>query len=381
MIRGRDSTGVVGYNKHTKHFDIIKEATDPNTLMQFKRYDGVVSMQKNVIIGHNRSATRGKINRANAHPFDAEGVCGVHNGTLPYEAVRMLKDHDKYDTDSEALFNNIDMDGVDEVIPKIWGAWSLVWIDKELNTLNFLRNKERPMHYCFSKDGVKMYWASEPWMLRGVLTRENVELYENTIYQTSENSHIAWDIPTGRNAWTEPKVKEVLGGEPKATFHGGTYNRGIYQGGAYGGYGEDWSQWDKEIESRTAAKSADAKGEKGATETAAPEKKAVAATVEKKALPAPETRSNVVALPGARKSGRFRMFTDATAPDHYRSVDGKVIKKEDFDRLSDHACAFCSNTVEWGQPIAFTRQVENFLCEDCMYDPNTREVSGITTSC
>ena len=91
VLRGRDSTGVLGYNKHLKNYDIIKDACDPITLMGYKRYDGIVTAQKQVLIGHNRSATRGKICRANAHPFDADGVCGVHNGTIPWEAVRELK--------------------------------------------------------------------------------------------------------------------------------------------------------------------------------------------------------------------------------------------------------------------------------------------------
>ena len=380
VLRGRDSTGVLGYNKHLKNYDIIKDACDPITLMGYKRYDGIVTAQKQVLIGHNRSATRGKICRANAHPFDADGVCGVHNGTIPWEAVRELKDHAKYDTDSEALFNNIDMDGVENVIPKIWGAWSLVWVDRELGTLNFLRNKERPMNYCFSKDGKKMYWASEAWMLRGVLGREEIEIAEGGIVSTRENMHIEFKIPGSGQKFEEPKVTEVLGGAPKATFHNGTgtgaWRNGHYVGAAYGASLEgEWEAWARGERTTQPATTPFKTPEKAAEKTETTSEKASV-----KAFPAPA--NNVVPLAGRVKSGRFRLIKgQATELEHYRSVDGRIIYQSDFERLADHDCAFCSNTVEWGQPIAFTRQIENFICEDCMIDPMVDSISGITADC
>ena len=364
VIRGKDSTGVLGYNRHSKAFEVIKDAVDPLTLMQYKRYDGVASMHKNVLLGHNRSATIGGVNRANAHPFISGRLAGVHNGTLPHDARKQLKGYDQFGTDSEALFNNLDEFEVTDVIKDIWGAWSLVWVDREENTLNFLRNKERPMHFCFNADRTNIYWASELWMLQGVLGREGVKVEDDKYFYTTEDTLFTYDIPNSRGKWAVARQSKVPGGAPPATtFH---------QGSAYGGFsGNPYeSKWD-EVNRRYQQqhKKPDTEAEKS------PKKGA-----EIIALPDRSTKRASIGAGVSQQTPLFRnwnMVTDKDGTEHYRTIDGNRVTKYMWSRLQEHECAMCSKTVEWGQPIAFTRDINGFLCEECFSEPTLADYAGI----
>lgn len=105
------------------------------------------------IVGHCRFATKGDITDANAHPFIFDDIIGVHNGTV----VGKFKYSDDFETDSEALYKLIAEEGVEEALKRVWkestnAAYALVFYDKKDRSLNFLRNQQRPLHYCFQKD-------------------------------------------------------------------------------------------------------------------------------------------------------------------------------------------------------------------------------------
>lgn len=160
------------------------------------------------LIGHNRSATVGKIVRKNAHPFEFDKVVGVHNGTLRNKWV--LEKHGDYDTDSEALYANINHYGVEAAIEKLDGAYTLVWYDKEDTTINFLRNKERPLYVVFSKDKKLVFWASEKWMLWGPLARREIVLDE--VMELPIDEHWCLAIPPVQQVFADPIKKEVKTG-------------------------------------------------------------------------------------------------------------------------------------------------------------------------
>lgn len=122
-----------------------------------------------VLIGHCRSKTSGAVSRSNAHPFNFDNVIGVHNGTLDYSWRREI-DAKEFDVDSEWLFARIDSEGIEETIPAIdrRGAWALCYWNKDSSTLNFIRNSERTLHFCWNKAKDCMFWASEQWMLCAV---------------------------------------------------------------------------------------------------------------------------------------------------------------------------------------------------------------------
>ena len=197
-IRGEDSTGlmkVVG-NK----LSWIK-STDPGWIFikgkkvnEFLTGIGAATF----IVGHNRWATRGTISNDNAHPFEYEHICLVHNGTVT-KNDRLAKDHKHGDVDSALIAKSLATQGVQLTTNSLWGAYSLVWFDSKENTLNFLRNKDRPMWFLHTEQGVIIF-CSEPHMGQWAATRRGFTVTkaesskEDTLYSFHNNETCA--VPT-----------------------------------------------------------------------------------------------------------------------------------------------------------------------------------------
>lgn len=218
VLRGPHSTGF--FSAKGNGSEVFKLATDPLTLMEHKGFDRLLNKDTNLLVGHNRHATVGKVNRQNAHPFDFPNVVGVHNGTLTNKY--QLPDHTQFDVDSEALYNGFDTIGAEETIAKARGAWSLVWWDKRNQSLNFLRNNERPMAYCLSEDGKTLYAASEGLMLLWILGRNGIK--HTQITGTSVNTHYCLPLKTETEfqatALGVPTEKQVVGAPAEVFTYG-----------------------------------------------------------------------------------------------------------------------------------------------------------------
>lgn len=176
QLRGRHSTGAITVSLSDK-FDYVKRVGTPEFLLETKEYDRRIdSPASKALIGHCRAATSGVVNMPNAHPFEHGHICGVHNGTLT--GVYGMEGRKDYDVDSDWLYWYISQFGIRETIPNIddSGAWALVWFDENEKTLNFLKNKERPLFFTYSKDMNVMIWASEPWML--MMVERHIELWD-----------------------------------------------------------------------------------------------------------------------------------------------------------------------------------------------------------
>ena len=192
VIRGPHSTGIAALTRGG-HPKVFKRALLPNDLFAMK---GCADMFNDFqlhqcLIGHNRWATVGKINAVNAHPFEFDTLVGVHNGTLRNK--HRLIDHTQFDVDSENLFHSFEKVGVKDTIKNVEGAFALNWFTPEDKVVHFLRNDERPLFYTFAKDNKAMFWASERWMLDGVLTRHGVEFYEPAAFK--QNEHYTLELP------------------------------------------------------------------------------------------------------------------------------------------------------------------------------------------
>lgn len=123
-----------------------------------------------VLMGHNRHATKGASgDHKNAHPFNHGHINLMHNGSLTTH-YNLTKD--TFTVDSEAICKAIEVDGAGAVIPKLRGAFALVWFDKNEQTLNFVRNTERPLSLAYDTTTGTIYWASEEGMLEWLLDRE-----------------------------------------------------------------------------------------------------------------------------------------------------------------------------------------------------------------
>jgi hypothetical protein len=179
--RGMHSTGVIGIQKLTdgkRRVYYHKEAIDPFTFVFEGKTKGVFHHEKNsgplqVAICHNRHATVGKPTKKNAHPFRFENVVGVHNGTI---ASTHLKYASKYETDSEALYAQINEEGIEATIKHLGRnyssvAYALVMVERGNGNLkvHIIRNNERPLAYAW-KNGV-LFFASERDHLSWILNR------------------------------------------------------------------------------------------------------------------------------------------------------------------------------------------------------------------
>lgn len=192
-LRGEDSTGIAAIQKFTGDVRVAKQLGNPFELFAYKPFENALQKINRAIIGHNRFATQGAVNRRNAHPFEFDTLVGVHNGTLSDKWK--LDDAKDFQVDSENLYHHIEKRGLADAISKLGGrgnAWALVWWDKEQETLNFLRNSERTLYYTRSTDLEVVFWASEAWMLETVLARNDIKHTEITLF--TEDVHVSVPI-------------------------------------------------------------------------------------------------------------------------------------------------------------------------------------------
>lgn len=119
--RGTDSLGF--FDSSGK---MTKGAGDPSDVLRKQRVKKWLKRSRDTgwfIAGHTRFATRGKVNRRNAHPFRYGRIIGSHNGicTAPQ----------KFEVDSEHLFWALNKARGDyqKGLEDISGYWGLSWFD------------------------------------------------------------------------------------------------------------------------------------------------------------------------------------------------------------------------------------------------------------
>lgn len=216
-IRGEDSTGIATVSP-AKDILIAKGPGDPFLLFDTHAYRQAFQRKNVVLMGHNRSATIGKVNRLNAHPFEFDGLVGAHNGTLTNKYK--LENGNNFDTDSAALFWNIRKYGPQKVISQTEGAWALTWYNSDDHTLHFLRNEERPLYFVFTENMQQLFWASEQWMLDIATNRAGIKTKD--IQRLNPNMHLWFKVPHMNEQFGEGMVEELKGLPP---FRGGKGNK------------------------------------------------------------------------------------------------------------------------------------------------------------
>lgn len=147
-LRGTDSTGVfaIPTGLDPKPL-IIKRAMAAPDFLDLKPVDTYLSQIEKfwASVGHNRAATRGKVNNQNAHPFNVGHITLVHNGSLV--TTHGLPEHEQFDVDSHAIAHTINKVGIENCSDMFNGAFALVWHDDRNNTINLFRNSERPLYF------------------------------------------------------------------------------------------------------------------------------------------------------------------------------------------------------------------------------------------
>lgn len=227
ITRGRDSSGVASVSRASDAFDVFKMTVHASVLQEFKGYDRVVAVGRKALIGHSRSATVGTVSVGNAHPFEFDKVVGAHNGTIPYFAKTELPNHNDFGTDSEALFNSINDRGVVETIGSLTGgAYALSWFDRENNTINLLRNDERPLVFGVINDGKTFVWASEAYFIRAACDRHNMD-HDKSLFILPVDRHYRWVVPNNSTAkFGNPTVRSLERKERPVTYTGNYFRQG-----------------------------------------------------------------------------------------------------------------------------------------------------------
>lgn len=171
QLRGMDSTGVFCVNNHG-NVSVAKQASHSTDFIQEPGYKAVrqeAIHQGWAMVGHNRKATRGKVNDENAHPFWVDDkLVLVHNGTMWGDH----KQHADVEVDSHAIAHILaENEDIEKAMQKINAAYALIWYDVTKKQLNFFRNTQRPLYWCETRDAY--YMASEADFLTFALGRTN----------------------------------------------------------------------------------------------------------------------------------------------------------------------------------------------------------------
>lgn len=192
LFKGSDATGIVRINSD-RTFSYMKDILPVYDFMSLKEVDDFMELYKrsgskhlnnNYVLkgirgfmGHTRHGTKGKNSLANAHPFAYEDFIGMHNGTIEWENLK------EGDSDSQQLFDLIEESEaktfsgkIHDALKKtenITAAYALQIYNNKTDTLYFIRNSERPLHFTYV-DGVSgLIWSSAADDLQYILNKSS----------------------------------------------------------------------------------------------------------------------------------------------------------------------------------------------------------------
>jgi len=340
-VRGPHSTGVavVAHGKDREPI-IAKQVGNTYELFDHKPFDAAMrTANKKLILGHNRHATVGTVNRANAHPFDKETLVGCHNGTIDWQSRKKLEGHDEVGTDSEALFNTLDEFDVKDVIPRIEGAWGLTWYDKNDDTFHMLRNEKRTLFFCFNELNDTLFWASEPYFLHAALARNGVKYKE--VRMLPENNHFVWEVPKQNKKFEEP-LRETVKGKESTTY-------------SYVGHNSNRTTESKSEEVKKQAYTKNAPSQS----------------------PKQNAGGNVVPIgkPQEKQQGK-----DSDSKECSKSEDeprrlgygGWLLNREEFESAVERGCVYCDQDIHWTEPCVFLNH-NSVVCHGCSENPDVNQ--------
>jgi len=179
-FRGKDATGVAV----VKIADIEKPALVYKKAMKAADFIDLHHYRKmethfddyGFVIGHARSSTSDGWNMAdaNAHPFQSGAITLTHNGTI--RNAKLLDSCIDHPVDSAHVAAALELYDTREVLEKLIGPFALVWHDARDGSLNFARNQDKPLFWCYAEGENTMYWGSELESIYAVLVRHEIKM-------------------------------------------------------------------------------------------------------------------------------------------------------------------------------------------------------------
>lgn len=192
-LRGLDSTGIAAIPR-AKGADprVYKKDISGPDFIFLPKFTKLMSDANSHAgyIGHCRAPTyKNDVSSITAHPFQHKHITLVHNGHI--NNMKELTTSCKIEVDSAYIAHAMAENPASVVLPKLRGAFSLVWWDRDLGTLNFARNDERPMYLHFDWQKDTLYFASEYTMLFLAAERNNIKLSKDVL-ETSPMVHYSF---------------------------------------------------------------------------------------------------------------------------------------------------------------------------------------------
>lgn len=334
-FRGPDSTGFAALNKKGE-LRVAKVPSHPLDLFDMIKFrQALIGIGSSVFLGHNRLATKGRLNTANTHPFCVDHIVGVHNGTLDLSSHRALEKelNEEFEVDSQAIIAAIAALGPKKTIALLSGSWSIVYLNLKRNTLNFIRNDERPMWLAHTEDFKRLIWASEWNIIDQAVSfgSYNEKLYQdkdgNTYFPTTPDTHYSFNIDALTEAKNKPRPScmEMKGREKLPLSYGSSGSSGR----TYSPWHDD-SWWD-------------------------------------------DKNDNVIQLPPKPKD-RVVVHLEASIDEPFAGR----LSREQFKKLLDGnggGCTWCGDPILWGtEGLTIYDHDEMILCPNC----GTAGVTGNT---
>ena len=175
-LRGAQGTGLacvkMGAEKELPL--IYKRALISSDFLQMPMTDRILTNvdEYSMIIGHTRAATVGSVADKNTHPFNFDHITLAHNGHVTnHHSLLPTGTSCPITVDSAAVALSMAVNGEQETLEKLQGAYALTWHNAKDGTLNIARNAGRPLKIAYMHGENTMWWASERLMLVWLLER------------------------------------------------------------------------------------------------------------------------------------------------------------------------------------------------------------------
>lgn len=440
QLRGDDGAGVISVPKVTSSLDEVNYVHTKKTLwssghlVTLKDFDDVVKGDRSILVGHARQPTRGASKLENVHPHKHKNIVLVHNGTMNTVGGKAVPTGH---SDSAMIAECIATKGVDHFVQNSFGAYALVWVDLNDQSLNFLRNSERSLWFCFEyftsmKQNLDaIWWSSEVNFIQLVLSRYagyNKDMCEYKVLPANEH----WKFPLNFvGSLDKPEIEKR-----EKAYKPTTTNPQSYWYSGYGDYVDPYEDVDQSpLAERSSASATSSSANSNASANGSAlipwkDDKQSGTTNDKFVYVPPEYRSSKdeiktdsrgLSIATLLGDSKVRAMANATLNDSkarqaqlelivnkgdkkdkdekggssvpttpfsgHVDLESLVCKdrKRIMDLVTAAPCVWCDeypvlrkNSVPNIYPVRFTDRRNEYICSDCIQDPDTqRMVAGL----